>query len=86
LSFLIKRDSVPRAVVTRVPEHHRLLLSEPALQELAVKCEKEKFRPYFTRAEGKQLVHLLGRLGKPVANGSLSTPARFVCSASLSLS
>jgi hypothetical protein len=53
--------------VTRVLERHQLLLYEPVLHELAVKCEKEKFRPYFTRTEGELFVRLLEQVGELVA-------------------
>ncbi len=66
LSFLIKRDSVPGAVVRRVLENHELLLSEQVLDELAAKCEKDKFRRYFSRAEGEHLVLLLAKVGERI--------------------
>jgi len=52
-SFLIERESVPGTVAISVLKHHRLLVSAPVIKELAEKCMKEKFRPYFTLEEGR---------------------------------
>lgn len=76
LSFLIKRDSVPGAVVAHVIKQHRLLLSVPVLRELAVKCKKEKFRPYFSLEEGVEFVELLERVGEHVIIQRSTTACR----------
>lgn len=66
LSFLMKRTSKPGVVVTHVLRQHQLLISATTLQEIADKCGKEKFRPYFSEAEGQELLELLPQVGETI--------------------
>ncbi len=64
LSFLMKRQSLPGLLVAQVLEHHNLLLSDSTVQELADKCKRPKFRPYFSESEGQEFMRLLSQAGE----------------------
>lgn len=76
LSFLMKPTSKPGAVVTRILKQHQPLFSANTLQELADKCDRAKFRPYFSEAEAQALVQLLTQVGEVVSVNITITACR----------
>ncbi|MEN9503242.1 MAG: hypothetical protein RI964_2527 [Pseudomonadota bacterium] len=78
LSFLMSRHSKPALCVTHVLKQHHLLISDATLQELAEKCSRAKFRPYFSEIEGQELIHLLKQVAEIVVVNVVITDCRDV--------
>lgn len=76
LSFLMSRRSKPAMCVTHVLKQHHLLISDATLQELAEKCNRAKFRPYFSETEGQELVRLLAQTAEIITINITITDCR----------
>ena len=62
--------------MVQVLKHHQLLLSASVLQELADKCNKHKFRRYFSVAEGLEFIALLEKIGEQIVVWRTTTACR----------